>query len=181
MRQFTRCAATLDARRDSTDNGAVNAIHLVPARRDDAPRLAAMSRRLIEFGLEPCWTMERIDRQLRNHDSVVLTARAANHIAGFAIMQYGDDAAHLNLLAVEVGHRRTGIGRQLVLWLEETARVAGTFAIRLEVRATNAAARAFYASLGYRETGWVSGYYQGVEDAIRFARDLTVAHSAAAR
>ncbi len=159
----------------------MSAIHLAPARRDDAPRLAAMSRRLIERGLDPCWTAERIERQLRNQDSVVLTARASGHVAGFAIMQYGDDAAHLNLLAVELGHRRHGVGRQLVGWLEETARIAGTFAIRLEVRATNAGARAFYASLGYRETGWVRGYYQGVEDAVRFSRDLTLARSAEAR
>jgi len=140
-----------------------------------------MSRRLIEWGLDPCWTRERIERQLRNADSVVLTARLGGHIAGFAIMQYGEDAAHLNLLAVELGHRRHGIGRALVGWLEETARVAGTFAIRLEVRATNEGARAFYAALGYRETGWVRGYYQGVEDAVRLSRDLTLAPSAAAR
>jgi ribosomal protein S18 acetylase RimI-like enzyme len=174
-------AARLDGGPAASDNGAVNAVHLQPARRDDAPRLAAMSRRLIESGLEPCWTAERIERQLRNHDSVVLTARAAVDIAGFAIMQYGDDAAHLNLLAVQPAYRRSGIGRQLVSWLEDTARVAGTFAIRLEVRTGNAAARAFYAALGYRETGYVRGYYQGVEDAIRLARDLAVARQATAR
>jgi ribosomal protein S18 acetylase RimI-like enzyme len=156
----------------------MEAILLAPARRADAPRLAAMSRRLIEAGLDPCWTVERIERHLRHEDSVVLTARVAGSIGGFAIMQYGDEAAHLNLLAVEPAHRRQGIGRELVGWLEDTARVAGTFAIRLEVRASNAAARAFYAALGYRETGWARGYYQGVEDAIRFARDLAVARSA---
>lgn len=156
-------------------------VHLAPARRDDAARLATMSRRLIESGLEPCWTTERILRQLRNHDSVVLVARLGGHIIGFAIMQYGDDAAHLNLLAVEAGHRRHGVGRALLGWLEDTARVAGTFAIRLEVRAANAGARAFYAALGYRETGWVRGYYQGVEDAVRLARDLSLADSAATR
>lgn len=163
------------------DNSPMNAVHLSPARRDDAARLAAMSRRLIESGLDPCWTEERIERQLRNHDSVVLIARRGGHIVGFAIMQYGDDAAHLNLLAVEAGHRRHGMGRQLVGWLEDTARVAGTFAIRLEVRATNAGARAFYGALGYRETGWVRGYYQGVEDAVRFSRDLSLASSAETR
>jgi ribosomal-protein-alanine N-acetyltransferase len=88
-------------------------------------------------------------------------------------MQYGDDAAHLNLLAVEPAHQRQGIGRQLVEWLEETARVAGTFEVRLEIRETNRAGRAFYRALGYREQGFIRGYYQGVEDALRFARDLS--------
>jgi ribosomal-protein-alanine N-acetyltransferase len=89
-------------------------------------------------------------------------------------MQYGDDAAHLNLLAVEPAHRRQGIGRQLVRWLEDTARVAGTFSVRLELRASNVGARAFYAALGFYPAGWVRGYYQGIEDAIRFEKDLAV-------
>jgi ribosomal-protein-alanine N-acetyltransferase len=157
----------------------MDAFILAPARRGDAARLAAMSRRLIESGLEPCWTAERIERQQRREDSVVLTARTAAGIVGFAIMEYGDDAAHLNLLAVEPGSRRHGLGRQLVAWLEETARTAGAFTIRLEVRSGNRGARAFYAALGYRESGWVAGYYQGAEDAIRFTRDLRVVPSAA--
>ena len=152
----------------------MEAILIAPALRGDSARLAAMSRRLIESGLEPCWTAGRIERHRRHEDSVVLTARIAGSIGGFAIMQYGDDAAHLNLLAVEPVHQRQGIGRQLVGWLEETARVAGTFSIRLEVRASNRAARAFYGALGYREAGSVRGYYQGTEDALRFERELAL-------
>jgi ribosomal-protein-alanine N-acetyltransferase len=149
-------------------------IQIVLARRGDAAQLAAMSRRLVEAGLEPCWTERRIDRQRHDPDSVVLTARVGAAIGGFAIMQYGDDAAHLNLLAVEKIHQRHGIGRALVRWLEATAREAGVFRVRLEVRAGNDAARRFYAALGYAESGWVGGYYQGEEDALRFERDLGV-------
>ena len=152
----------------------MEAIVLAPAGRGDTVHLAAMSRRLVEAGLESCWTAERIERHRRHQDSVVLVARGAGSVAGFAIMQYGDDAAHLNLLAVEAIHQRQGIGRALVRWLEDTARVAGTFTIRLEIRGSNRVARAFYQSLGYCERGWVAGYYQGVEDALRFERDLTL-------
>jgi ribosomal-protein-alanine N-acetyltransferase len=93
-------------------------------------------------------------------------------------MRYGDDVAHLNLLAVEPAHRRKGVARQIITWLEETALTAGTFIIGLELRATNEAALAFYASLGYRELGRVSGYYQGVEHAIRMARDVRTGRGA---
>lgn len=109
---------------------------------------------------------------MRHPDSVVLVARASAAIAGFAIMRYSDDVAHLNLLAVDPDHRRRGVARRLMSWLEETAITAGTFIIGLELRATNAAAFAFYSSLGYRELGRVPGYYQGVEPAIRMARDV---------
>jgi ribosomal-protein-alanine N-acetyltransferase len=159
----------------------MDAVVLAPARRRDVTRCAAMARRLVEAGLEPCWSVERIERHLRHDDSVVLSARVAGSVAGFAIMQYGDDAAHLNLLAVDPSQQRQGIGRRLIGWLEDTACVAGTFSIRLEVRASNRVARAFYAALRYRETGWVRGYYQGIEDAVRFARDLTVGTSTETR
>ena len=109
---------------------------------------------------------------MRDADSVVLTARGIRAVAGFAIMRYADESAHLNLLAVAPEFRRCGIARALLSWLESTALTAGAFAIGLELRAGNAAARAFYAALGYRECGEVPGYYQGIESAIRLTRDV---------
>jgi ribosomal protein S18 acetylase RimI-like enzyme len=149
-----------------------------PARSSDAAAISAMSRRLIEAGLHPSWPAERVLRHVRHAESVVLTARAGGELLGFAIMQYGDDSAHLNLLAVEPGSQRRGIGRGLLDWLEATARVAGTFTIRLEFRATNERARAFYEALGYREVARINGYYQRTEDAIRMERDLRTDTSA---
>ncbi len=142
------------------------------ARYQDAARIAAMSRLLVERGLEPSWPKDRVQWHLRNSDCLVLTARIRGDIAGFAIMQYGQDAAHLNLLAVDPRHRRRAVGRALLTWLEATALGAGTFVVRLETRASNLGAQAFYEALGYRETARVSGYYQGIEDAVQMAHDL---------
>jgi ribosomal protein S18 acetylase RimI-like enzyme len=152
--------------------GIVLDYRLEPARAADSARLAAMSQELVESGLRPAWGAARIGWHVRHPESVVLTARNDLRIVGFAIMRYADDAAHLNLLAVDPALRRRGIGRRLVTWLEETALTAGTFDIGLELRAENEIARAFYRSLGYSETGRVPGYYQGVEAAIRMSRDL---------
>ncbi len=149
-----------------------------PARRDDAARLAQMSHQFVETGLRPAWGAVRIDWHVRDADSVVLTARYVNSIAGFAIMRYADETAHLNLLAVHPAHRRRGLARRLLSWLEESALTAGTFTVGLELRAGNAVARAFYAALGYLETGEVPGYYQGVEAAIRLTRDVRVRREA---
>lgn len=147
---------------------------LRPARLREAAHLAAMSESLIETGLRPTWSAARIARHIEHADSVVLVAETAGEILGFAIMQYGDDSAHLNLLAVAPGHRRRGIARALLAWLEETALTAGTFTIGLELRAGNDAAHAFYLALGYRDAGRVPRYYQGVEDAIRMVRDVRI-------
>jgi ribosomal protein S18 acetylase RimI-like enzyme len=139
----------------------------------DAAAMASLSRRYIEAGLEPSWTAERITRAIRHRDSTVVVAHLGRELAGFAIMQFGDSTAHLNLLAVAAGHRRQGLGRRLLCWLEDSAATAGAFVIRLECRIGNRDAVRFYRALGYRETGVVTRYYQGVEDAIRMERDLS--------
>ncbi len=140
----------------------------------DATTIAHMSKRLIEVGLPWSWTPERVAMCIRHRESVVLTARAGGELAGFAIMQFSDTSAHLDLLAVDPGYERLGIGRRLVEWLEETAITAGTFDIALEVRAANVGARRFYIRLGYREVHRIAGYYCRVENAVQMVRDLRV-------
>ncbi len=151
---------------------------LQPARTADAVRIAAMSRDLIEAGLRPRWSAARVTWHIRHANSMVLVARRSDITAGFAIMSFGDDVAHLNLLAVDPAHRRRGVAAALLAWLEETALTAGTFVICLEVRAGNEPARAFYSAMAYREVGRVSGYYQGVESAIRMERDVRTGRGA---
>jgi ribosomal protein S18 acetylase RimI-like enzyme len=144
----------------------------------DAAGIAALSRRLIEVGLPPAWPADRVLCHIKRTDSVVLTARWQGDVgaplAGFAIMQFGESHAHLNLLAVETGYQRRGLGRQLMYWLHESARVAGTWVLGLELRASNVSARCFYEALGYQPGAVVPGYYQGIEDALRMSCDLRV-------
>ncbi len=152
-------------------------LELIPARLADAQPIAEMSRRLVEVGLPWTWTPARVSRHLRHPDSFVLTARAVGGrsvgpLAGFAIMHFGDDIAHLNLLAVDSRWQRRGLGRRLVEWLERSAITAGTFSLCLEVRARNPVALLFYRELGFEETGRVPRYYSGREDALRLTKDL---------
>jgi ribosomal-protein-alanine N-acetyltransferase len=141
---------------------------------DDAPAIAAMSRQLIEHSLTWSWTENRIERCLRNRDCVVLAARDRRRMVGFAIMEFYAIHAHLNLLAVQPGNQRQGLGRQLLEWLEASARTAGIFKVHLELRASNDGALAFYEKLGYRTTGSKPAYYDGREDAVRMTHDLAV-------
>lgn len=140
----------------------------------DAAPIGDMSRRLIEHDLPWTWTAPRVARHIRHPDCVVLVARTQSQLTGFAVMHFGDDSAHLNLLAVEPHVQRRGIGQALMRWLEESAIVAGTFTINLEVRAQNARARQFYRRLGYMEQRRAHRYYSGIEDAIHLSRDLRV-------
>ncbi|HMA00447.1 MAG TPA: GNAT family N-acetyltransferase [Steroidobacteraceae bacterium] len=149
------------------------------ARASDAREIAEMSRDLVEEGLTWSWTPARVQHFISGTDSSVVVARRARRgdgrqLAAFAIMHFGDEVAHLNLLAVAPDHRRQGLGRQLMGWLTATAIEAGVFRINLELRTRNAAARAFYESLGFNQLGVVQGYYQGREAALRMSRHLAV-------
>ena len=142
------------------------------ARASDAPRIARMSRDLIESGLGWSWTPPRVLRSLADAQTNVVVALAGAQHIGFAIMKYHDDEAHLLLLAVQPANGRRGVGTALVEWLEKAALVAGVGQVYLEARVTNGAARAFYKRLGYHEIQLVPGYYQGREASVRLAKDL---------
>jgi ribosomal-protein-alanine N-acetyltransferase len=139
----------------------------------EATAIAGLSRDLIEYGLPWRWTPMRIAASIRAAEVNVLVARIHGRIAGFAIMRYGEDDAHLDLLAVAPPYRRSGVGRQLLEWLEKCAVVAGIFSVALEVRAGNEGAQRFYERLGYHTLAHLPGYYQGVEAALRMGRDLS--------
>ena len=144
------------------------------ARLGDAPRIANLSRTLIESGLPWSWTPRRVAAHMRSREHLTAIAAAGGELAGFVLAQFGSRSVHIALLGVSQTHQRRGLGRQLVTWVEESAAVAGLFLMQLEVRAGNRQARRFYASLGYRETSLAAAYYSGVEDAIRLERDLAI-------
>ncbi len=134
--------------------------------------MAEMSRALIETGLRWRYTPSRLEALIRDPDTVVLVACDAWHIHGFAVMQFGDEQAHLTLLCVQPDRQRRGIARQLNDWLVASARVAGIQSIGLELRADNEAALAFYRQAGFVETETVPGYYGGRLDARRMVLRL---------
>jgi [ribosomal protein S18]-alanine N-acetyltransferase len=139
----------------------------------DAQSIALMSRELIEAGLSGwSWDPKRVARAVQARDTVVVVAAVSHHLTGFAIMNFGDEQAHLSLLAVTPTHQRCGIGRQMMGWLEESALVAGIATVNLELRASNFAARDFYRALGFTEAAYIPGYYCGVETALRMSRDI---------
>jgi ribosomal-protein-alanine N-acetyltransferase len=143
------------------------------ARLTEARQLALMSRELIEYGLRWRWTPSRVAASIRDPNVNVLVACVQAEIIGFAIMRYGEEDAHLELLAVAPQYRRAGVGQLLLDWLEECARVAGIFNVTLEVRVANEGAQSFYKQLGYRALLQLPGYYQGREAALRMGRDLS--------
>jgi ribosomal protein S18 acetylase RimI-like enzyme len=138
----------------------------------DARAIAELSRDAIEHGLRWRYTPDRILVAQRSRTTNVAVIHARGCLLAAGIMDYGDLSAHLVLLGVQRAHRRHGLGRRLLAWLEACAVTAGLRAIDLEVREDNPNALAFYRALGYDRVGNVRGYYDGVLDAVRLAKPL---------
>lgn len=142
------------------------------ARAEDAQDIALMSRDLIETGLGWTWTRQRVSRSIANRDTSSIVMCKGSRIVAFAIMFFGEEHAHLNLLAVRPEFHRLGLGTRMMRWLEESAQTAGIRAIHLEVRARNQNARRFYRRLGFLQMALMPKYYRGVEAAVWMAHDL---------
>ena len=142
------------------------------ARPGESESIAALSRDVIETGLGWTWSPERVARAMRDKNTVTLIAAERGRMVAFAIMYFGDEHAHLSLLAVRPSHQRQGIGRKMLEWLMQSSTVAGIASVHLELRAANHAARRFYRALGFIETAYIPGYYRGKEMALRMMREL---------
>ncbi|MCC2972399.1 ribosomal protein S18-alanine N-acetyltransferase [Massilia sp. IC2-476] len=97
-------------------------------------------------------------------------------LAGYYLLMYAVDEAHLLDVAVAAGRQRQGLGRHLLDRIGARAREQGMASVLLEVRPSNERALAVYRRYGYREIGRRKGYYPAHggqrEDAIVMRIDL---------
>ena len=110
--------------------------------------MAEMSRELVETGPGWRYTPTRMASLIGDPETMAPVACDAARTRGLAVMQFGDERAHLALLCVDPGQQRRGVGRRMTEWLVDSARVAGIVSIGLELRVDNLAALAFHRRRG---------------------------------
>jgi ribosomal-protein-alanine N-acetyltransferase len=142
------------------------------AKRSDAAAIAAMSRDLIEYGLEWRWRTTRVARAIDDRDTNVAIVRQEDELVAVGIMEYQDDDAYLVLLAVARSSQRQGVGSAVLRWLEAAARAAGSKRIRVDTRRESVAARCFYNEHGYHERILRPRMYGERVDGIRLEKWL---------
>lgn len=97
-------------------------------------------------------------------------------VVAHAVMAVAVGECHILNLCVHPHWQARGLGRRLLRHLLALARARSADTAFLEVRASNARARALYASEGFCEIGNRRGYYpagKGREDAVVLARALS--------
>ncbi len=111
-------------------------------------------------------------RDCLSSDALFRVAETRDCVAGYVVALDAADEGEILNLAVAPGGRRRGLGRALVLEVLDALAGRGVRQVYLEVRESNAPARALYAAHGFTEVGRRKQYYRRpVEDAIVLRRD----------
>src|SRR5690606_18798336 len=90
------------------------------------------------------------------------------------LVRSGSRVARLYSIAVDGAARGGGVGSRLLDDAEASARRLRRSALRLEVRADNAAAIGLYEARGYRPIGRRVAYYEDRADALLYEKQIGV-------
>ncbi|MCS7239654.1 MAG: ribosomal protein S18-alanine N-acetyltransferase [Candidatus Bipolaricaulota bacterium] len=115
------------------------------------------------------WPLLAFLPYILEHDNMAFVAEEGRVVAFILAVREGGEV-HIHDLAVAPEHRRKGIATALLAHVIREAK--GARCLRLEVRASNTAARAFYQKQGFREAALLPSYYADGEDGILMIRDL---------
>ena len=104
------------------------------------------------------WSENSIASELCNPLSLWLVAEAAGTVVGYVGSQTVMDETDMMNIAVHPECRRQGVAAALVNALIASLKDAGSHSLTLEVRASNAPARALYDMLGFQQVGLRRNY-----------------------
>jgi [ribosomal protein S18]-alanine N-acetyltransferase len=108
------------------------------------------------------WTQGNFSDSLNSgYQAQLLTAGPGPdaHLLGYFVAMKGVDETHLLNITVAPAHQRQGWARVMLDALALWSRGQGAQWLWLEVRASNAHAKAVYLHYGFREVGLRKGYY----------------------
>ncbi|MDX1757894.1 MAG: ribosomal protein S18-alanine N-acetyltransferase [Marinobacter sp.] len=86
-----------------------------------------------------------------------------DRLAGYAVVAYQYDEAHLLNICIAPDHRRQGAGRKLLRHVVAMSAHDGMALVLLEVRVSNLSAINLYASEGFQPVGERPEYYPAAE------------------
>jgi ribosomal-protein-alanine N-acetyltransferase len=104
-----------------------------------------------------------LDSLASGYDAWVLREHGEGALAGYFLLMYAVDEAHLLDVAVSGGRHGSGLGRFLLDRIAARSRQMDMTSILLEVRPTNLRALQVYERYGYAQIGRRKGYYPAHE------------------
>ena len=120
------------------------------------------------------WPFSAFLSDLEREDTITLTAKSGNRLAGFTICQMIEDEMHLMNIAVHPDFRRKKVGHQLLEQLFYIGERHGCRIMYLDVRKSNSGAISFYNKYGFEVLYERKGYYRKPpEDALVMVLNLS--------
>jgi ribosomal-protein-alanine N-acetyltransferase len=104
------------------------------------------------------WSVESLELML-GEQAMGLVAIEDGRVLGYVGMMCVLDEGQIINVATHPDSRRRGVGRALMMAIEQSAKERGIVFLSLEVRESNAAARSLYSSLGWVECGIRKNFY----------------------
>ena len=121
------------------------------------------------------WSEASIASELSNPLSCWLVAVEGERLAGYIGSQTVMGESDMMNVAVAPDYRRQGVGEKLILALVDALKERGSHWLMLEVRQSNAPARALYEKLGFVEVGRRKNYYRNPkEDALILRKEWEI-------
>jgi len=146
--------------------GEAGAFRLRRMTRRDLPEVLGIERR----SFSNPWPPSTFEGEIQNQGlsfPIVVVDEGTGRIAGYVIYWIIRDEAQINNVAVHPDYRRRRVGEAMLREILAALRTESVEFISLEVRAGNAAARALYEKLGFKQIGIRKEYYANpVEDAV---------------
>ena len=157
-------------RAESLPTGPAAPPRIRPATASDVDAIVHIER--ASFG-DP-WSPASFRSLLDNPHVYFAVATDDDVVTGYVVAWFVVDEAEIANLAVAPPSRGRRVGATLLDAALDAARARGAVSVFLEVRDSNAGARALYASRGFAQIGRRRGYYRKpVEDAVVMRRVLT--------
>ncbi|MGI6150680.1 MAG: ribosomal protein S18-alanine N-acetyltransferase [Christensenellales bacterium] len=105
------------------------------------------------------WSYDELEADCTNPISHYLVVEVDGEIAAYGGFWHVLDEGHITNIATSRAFRRRGYGEMLLIGLMALARSLGIRGMTLEVRVSNAPARALYEKCGFVCAGIRPGYY----------------------
>jgi ribosomal-protein-alanine N-acetyltransferase len=139
---------------------AFGGLELRPMVVDDVDDVHALERRVFPH---PWSRANFMDSLSSGYDAWVLREPGEGALAGYFLVMYAVDEAHLLDVAVSGERQGSGLGRWLLDRIATRSRAMGMTSVLLEVRPSNERALQVYGRYGYTQIGRRKGYYPAHE------------------
>lgn len=146
-------------------------LHLERMKIEDLNQLLVIEK--ICFNKIDAYSKDDFLREFDLHPRGFVVATIQGQLVGYVLGYVESGEGEIDSIAVDPDFQEIGVGRRLLVIIEESFRTAGVEYCHLQVRERNTNALEFYRGNGFRSEKLLNGYYSDGENAFELRRRLS--------